>query len=59
MSICTNFVYAKADSSHLRTAILSFDALERNGYKMVTKSVSGEEKLLEGKRSIVSDDSSF
>jgi hypothetical protein len=56
--IKTTLVYAKADTRLLRDAIRSLDALGRDGYKMVTKGRSGEQKLLEGKRSIVSDETS-
>jgi hypothetical protein len=56
--IKTTLVYAKADTRLLRDAIQSLEALGRNGYKMVTKTERGEQKLLEGKTSIVSDDSS-
>ena len=56
--IKTTLVCAKADCRLLRDAIQSLDALGRNGYKMVTKSRSGEQRLLDGKTSIVSDDSS-
>lgn len=54
----TTLVYAKADIRLLRDAIQSLDALGRNGYKMVTKGMRGEQKLLEGKTSIVCDDTS-
>ena len=55
--IKTTIVYAKADTRLLREAIQSFDVHGRNGYKMVTKTERGGEKLLEGKAPIVSDGS--
>jgi hypothetical protein len=56
--IKTTMLYAKADTGLIRDAIRSFDVLEKSGYKMVTKSTRREDKLLEGRTSIVSDDSS-
>ena len=56
--IKTTLIYAKADTRLLREAMHSFDVLGRNGYKMVTRTETGGEKLLEGKASIISDDSS-
>ena len=54
----TNLVDAKPQTESKRGAIQGIDALGRNGHKMVTKSGQGEEEILEGKTSIVSDDSS-
>jgi integrase/recombinase XerD len=44
--IKTTMIYAKADTRLIRDAIRSFDVLENNGYKMVTKGERGIRKLL-------------